>query len=857
MTKRNSKLALMIFPVTLILFMSGFMGDGDGSFFGILQERLERYNRYYYNERAYMVTDRFVYRPGEDLWFQGYVSSPIIPHGDTGSVDFYVKFLNGKGEEIVSRRYPLNENQVSGRFMIPRTSIPGKYYLVAYTGWMKNQGPQEAFRKEILIGKYFDRRFRVEILYDKIFYYADDSLVASIRVLDPSGKPVPDTPFDYGLGSFTKTFLRGSGRTDENGLCRLECKIPLTGDICILTVELKSRKISGEYSLVVPAATSIPEVAFRSEDGNVVEGISNLMALSCKDHYGMPVRIEGEVIDDGGHVLQAVKTNNRGLGSFIYRPPKDSVFLHITKPAGIKRIYPLPLAARSGSILHLLKINADTAYFTMRSSGDNRDSAQYWVALANRQVVWKQLVLFKDSARVQIPLAGITPGFMQVTVFNAEQHPVAERLIYIPYENRGLRIKIDRQQYHSRQRVVLSVDYLGESSKADVAMSVSLRQLAYSSLNMGFEELLSSFPYDTLNRWQGLTSQMSDASLLISGYRLADWNAILKDHLKHEVYTRHDGLAGIIMDKRENKAQHAKVRVTHIPNFHFYETQTNENGNFQILFGSDIIDFNYLNVEAYDAMGKVNLFASVNQDYSSEVKKNIILKEENRDRQKIINTLSYDDPDVIYSLRYGPRKFRRSENETRRRYDPKMYADYSNVLDIIQEIKPFQIRNNVIVFSDSVSGPKIQEGSLIVINGALKGTSLDILENLIPSDVTNINISTSPLDVHRYSPLNFQGVIEITTIQGMYRYRQPTVQLGMDILNTNREFYSPDYSIESPPNTDNRKTLYWNPRITVTRGQSAMVTFYTSDIRGVFYGIIEGMDAKGFPVRSEFTIVVE
>jgi hypothetical protein len=857
MTKRFTKLTLMILTAMMIFFMSGFDGDRDHSFFDILQKKLSQYNRYFYNERAYLVTDRFVYRPGEDIWFQGYVSSLIMPRSDSGSADFYVKFLNSQGEEIVSRRYPLDEYRVSGRFLVPRTLIPGKYYLVAYTGWMKNQSPEEAFRKEILVGKYFDKRFRVDILYDKLFYYAEDSMNASIRLVDPSGKPVVAAEFDYAVGSFSKTLLKGSGKTDDKGLYRLKCKIPSTGDIVLLTIDLRSRKISGEYSLVIPATCSVPEVTFHPEGGNVVEGIPNDMAFTSRDHYGMPVRIEGDILDSDGHVLQVTSSDNRGMGIFTYQPPKDSCFLRITRPAGMTRTYPLPFYRESGCILHLMKINADTAWFTMRSSGDVSDSILYCVAVINRRIVWKKKLGIIDNTGVKIPITGLPPGIMQVTVFNDRKETVSERLVNITGEKGIVRAKTDRQIYHNRQRVVLSVDYMGKSSKVDLATAVSLRQLALSPLSRNFGEIISAFPYDSLWRSPVPGANLSDLDLLVSGYQPVDWPDILRGNSRLRAYTRKDGLGGIIMDKKEVAAQHAKVRVTHIPNYRFYETQTNENGSFQVMFGSDIVDFNYLNVEAYDARGKVNLFASIDQKYSVDLRKSIELKEENRDRQKIINTLSYDDPNVVYSLRYGPRKFRKSENEPGRRYDPKLYADYTSVLDIIQEMKPIQIKNHTIVFPDTALSSYVQEGVIIVINGVLKGTRVEQLENLLPSDVTNINISESSADIHRYTVVNLQGVIELTTIQGMYRYRQPTVQLGMDILNTSREFYSPDYSIESPTNSDNRKTLYWNPRVSVNRGQSAMISFYTSDIRGTFYGVVEGMDAEGNPVRDEFTFIVE
>ena len=64
--------------------------------------------------------------------------------------------MNSRGEEIIYRRYPLIDNETSGKLVIPRSCIPGKYWLVAYTSWMKNRCPEEAFRKEILVGKYFE-----------------------------------------------------------------------------------------------------------------------------------------------------------------------------------------------------------------------------------------------------------------------------------------------------------------------------------------------------------------------------------------------------------------------------------------------------------------------------------------------------------------------------------------------------------------------------------------------------------------------------------------------------------------------------------------------------------------------------
>ncbi len=858
MAKRITGLILLIVPGALILMLSGFGDIKDKSFLDILQDKLNRFNRDFYAEKAYLVTDRFAYRPGDDIWFHGFVSTQVGLPKDSGSQDMFVKFMNMKGEEIIFRRYPLENHQVTGRFLIPRTSIPGKYYLVAYTGWMKNQPVRDVFRKEILVGKYYDKRFQVDILYDRSFYYAGDSMHANIRLIDPAGKPIGETGFVYTLGSFNRDLIKENGKTTQQGVFELKCQVPSTDDILILKIELKSRKISGEYSLIIPAATSDPEITFHSEDGNVVAGLTNVMAFHSQTHYGMPVSILGEIIDRKGDVLQAVQSNNKGMGSFTYRPSEDSAFLRILKPAGVSRQFPLPLASTRGVIIHLRKADKDTVWCTLLSTQGNTDSVFYWVALLNRRIIWSK-VTDRKAHDVKIPLKGSGTGIMQVSVFNQDEKLLAERLMHISGEDM-LNAKTDRQTYQSRQRVILTIDYLGRSSKVELAMTISLKQLAYSPLNIGFEQAIHSCPYDTLSKSPGISQHISDIELMASGYKEISWNHLLNNNSHEHAFVKLDGLTGTVIDKKENPAQHAKVRVTHLPNFRFYETQSNENGYFQVLFGSDVIDFNYLKIDAYDALGKVNLIASVNQLFSKKIKEDIIQNTGNHDKQKIFNTAFYGDPDVIYSLRYGSRKYFKSENESRRRYDPKLYSDYADALDIIQELKPFRLKNNMIVFTDTAENilpSHIQEGVIIVINGAIKGTNADILRGMLPSDITNINISESQMDVHRYTPVNFQGVIELTTIQSMYKYRQPGMQMGMDILNTSREFYSPDYAIETAVNTDNRRTLYWNPHMTITQGLPALITFYTSDVKGIYYGKIEGMDAEGQPVQDEFTIVVE
>jgi len=255
----------------------------------------------------------------------------------------------------------------------------------------------------------------------------------------------------------------------------------------------------------------------------------------------------------------------------------------------------------------------------------------------------------------------------------------------------------------------------------------------------------------------------------------------------------------------------------------------------------------------------VLLDTEIDYSYSEQFKAVFEHTKESIKPEKMHNIIAFGDPDLIYTLRYGPGRLRSNINFLRRKYDPYQYTNYTDVQEIIQEIRPFETIEHKIVFSDINFNPDdeiIKKSALIAVNGVLQGDEVSLLESISPSDITNLKISTSLSDIHRYTPLDFAAVIEITTIQNMYRYRRKPIRVLSDILNPVREFYSPDYSVESITSDDQRKTLYWNPQMRVEKNKPIIITFFTSDLKGPFYGRAEGMDSEGNPISGAFGFIV-
>jgi hypothetical protein len=59
-------------------------------------------------------------------------------------------------------------------------------------------------------------------------------------------------------------------------------------------------------------------------------------------------------------------------------------------------------------------------------------------------------------------------------------------------------------------------------------------------------------------------------------------------------------------------------------------------------------------------------------------------------------------------------------------------------------------------------------------------------------------------------------------------------------------FHFPDYSKGAQPNLpDFRQTLYWNPGVNLTGDKILQFEFYTSDEKGTFDVVLEGVSSEG------------
>lgn len=136
---------------TLVVFSSFILvGDTDPRLSAIL-ERLNRFNKEYTQQKAYLQFDKTVYSIGEDIWYKAYLISGSTHLPDTMSTNFIVQLVNARNVVVQSQLLRLKNGCANGDFRITDTVPEGNYQVKAFTVWMTNFDQSFIFTRNIYI----------------------------------------------------------------------------------------------------------------------------------------------------------------------------------------------------------------------------------------------------------------------------------------------------------------------------------------------------------------------------------------------------------------------------------------------------------------------------------------------------------------------------------------------------------------------------------------------------------------------------------------------------------------------------------------------------------------------------------
>jgi 5-hydroxyisourate hydrolase-like protein (transthyretin family) len=773
-------------------------------------------------ENIYIHTDKDIYEPGEDLWFKAYIlnAQQLKPSTETAIVFVkLVQLTEGKNEPIVQEKYEVINGFANGHLFLNEILESGTYQLEMYT-----KNTLESVSQELQAVKRFQIKESIipKILMDIEFsqkkYARNDAINAEVHVFSRSRAPYTNTVLIAELYGGTKKLSRLKARTDNEGVALLSFSAEKSKKATDIKLRVRY-KGQEETSLIEIPFKNLSELQFGMypEGGSLVASLPNTVAFKALDPNGRPVSVKG-ILYENGKKLRSFEATHHGMGTFRLLPkPSKNYSVQITSPK-LDSIFQLPEIQQEGIKLQVNRRDQKHIHFDITRTKNSIRKKIYIRAQQRGLVYWMATAsLQKERVRFKLPLDQLPQGITEVTVFDDNFLPIAERLVYTNLDQK-LRIslkEISKSLFGQKDKVVATFKVEDQNRKPVVAnLSLSVSDHLYVSKKNNYSMIphyylfseLKGHVYDAgyyFNSKNKKRAQHLDLLMLTQGWRNYVWNQEHFDQNPSKI-TFHPTIRGKVYRKLENgmlaNPDSTIVKVSY-PSY-MLQLDIEKGGGFE------------LPLSAYKmAQGSEIIF------FPFEEKSTIIEIEEPFEQvAKIIKSKKH-----IFPLDDLPLQSKKQSS-----YDTKFSFTETNYLDEVN-LSSFKER-------------KKNKGT----NGRFVASSNDyVCFQYGILNCVNHPYGPKPENGKTYR-LNNGGIV-VYYFGGIEKQKNKDRFAKVRGMYPEKEFYSPMYD-KNPDDKffpDTRKTLFWAPNLISDKNGEITVEFFTSDIQTTFLGKIEGTNGAG------------
>src|SRR5258708_3689236 len=656
----------------------------------------------------------------------------------------------------------------------------------------------------------------------------------------------------------------------------------------------------------------VSSIQFFPEGGDLVNGLLSRVAFKAVNSFGLPVKIHGVVKSGSGEQADSLNVEHDGMGSFFLQAADGETYISTwTDEYGNNYTTPLPSANKGGVTLQVQPHAAKSMVVIKRSdpSGDNLHSV-FVVAHMNQSVVYKAAVNLttRNSAIAEIPTDTLPTGVLQVTLFDANWTPLAERVVFINNRRHLFAVQVStlERSQEKRGRNVIGLD-IPDSSLTNLSVSVTDAGMATESNTIISQLLLCGdikgyvfhpsyyFSADNAPIAQHILQHL-DLVMMTHGWRRFNWNDIVRGKVPSLAYSRDtdylriegrfyspglkllpDQKVMLVLQSKDSSRQRLLLPVR--PDGSFSQSGVSFFDTLKVFYqllgtrkqtGAVTIQDGLLTAPksspAIKAAGKADgnsgapaLPWLVDDTTGWSRSRYFAQEQEKLDKLAKSTTLA----DVVVSA-----KARRPVDLLDDKYATGLFkrpSDYQ--FDMMND--PLA-RNSVDVFAflkQMVPGLQVQYRDDIPVldwrGGSptlfLDETSMraEMIKDIPVADLAYVKVYRPPF----FGAIGGGrgGAIAIYTRKG--GDEQVATAKGLDYkflvgYTPYKQFYSPDYSqLATGDSPDLRTTLYWNPMVlTDAFNHSVKLEFYNNDVSKRLRIVVEGMNAEGKLTRVEKVI---
>jgi len=335
---------------------------------------------------------------------------------------------------------------------------------------------------------------------------------------------------------------------------------------------------------------------FFPEGGDIIVGVKNTIAFKANYNNGLPFHVEGVIKkQETGEMVMPLIVVHDGMGKFTLEfRPGDKYYAEWTDNNMTKQITWLPEAKTKGVSLKL-SLQADKLYFNLvnKIGGDLLHILMYMY----------QKIFYKSNIAVSatepftgmVPVNGLPTGTMQMTVFDVNWQPVAERVAFINNNNfiidAGLFTKETSLQKRGKNIIEILI---ADTVPANISLSISDAEINNAAsentivsnflLKGDLKGYIHNPAYYFTDNVDPVLRARLDLVMLTNGWRRYNWNNMMDQRLPSvsfpvdEYLSVYGQIGKEAMNKIEKDEQVNLIIKTTDSSRYFYSIQPERNG---------------------------------------------------------------------------------------------------------------------------------------------------------------------------------------------------------------------------------------------------------------------------------------
>ena len=833
-------------------------------------------------EKIYLQTDKPYYITGEKIFFRAFLLDAFSNRQDTLSRYVYVELINPA--DSVAQRLKIRPDSVGlfyGAISLPEDLPQGNYIIRAYTQYMRNQGENSFFSKQVKIS---DPQI-LSVQTESDFQFTEDGKInASLRFMDAKSKQIITSQLVSLRLNQDPAFTK---RPDKDGWVRVKLTVPLNAPTRVLYAEFTNNRNVFKQYIPIPYPEGDFDVSFYPEGGHLIVGQSSNVAFKALSSTGTALDIEGKIVDSQGSTVTEFKTIHDGMGELYMNPLPDEHYQAICHYGDRTFRFDLPQVQENA--LALKAMVRDNKLWVSVNKQESTSYPELYLLIHSRGLVVYAKAWDSSKGFITFDKSVFPSGVSHILLLTKDLQIISERLVFLLSDDNGTAtFRTQKDSYHKRELVTSEIQIRDEKQNPlagnfSIAVTNDNEVITDTTSSILSGILLRSELRGTIDnpeyyfqRGNKEAERAADLLMKTHGWTRYAIPEVINGKLSYPKipFEMSQGFSGIVKSGLIPKpVKDFKVSLISLSHGFFDMAETDENGQYR--FGNfEFPDSTQYVIQALNSKGKGKQMTDlyVDEDTFPEIhttRNQPVITEEKKDS---IFMDYVAKADLYYTYENGTRIVHLPEVQVRGFYKEKekdqyksaYYSDpdYSISSEEIEKHATIDVKNllygipGVVVSGNSIrirgaSGPPL----IVIDDMALEAEgdqgTIENLNMVSPYDIGKIDVLKTIGNTAMYGVRGANGVIVIFTKRGEWHSAIPSFNIKQLIplgYQMPVDFYSPKYDTqESIHNSkpDLRTTIYWKPNVIADADGNAKLDFYTADDPATYSVIIEGVSNDG------------